>query len=284
MNPDIVEITAWLLDLNPKLKIEVMTNGGAGSTALWEGLGKLKIQCNFALDGLADTHHLYRQNTVWATVVKNAQTFIQAGGHAVWKMIEFKHNHHQIDECRQLAADLGFERFWLLDSSINRGSRIAFDQHGDFSHYIEPNAEIIHQKPLSAEIFLKAFKERSPGAYKRTIEDQTPRNITCYAKKTKDLYINSLGEVYPCCFIGHQPKTLDPEHYESNVQIKKILESNENNALIYPLEKCLEWFNLIEETWKKSSIKEGGLIACHTNCGQSEFWWDAQKSDHKLNS
>jgi len=283
MNPDIVEITAWLLELNPKLKIEAMTNGGAGSTALWEGLGKLKIQCNFALDGLEDTHHLYRQNTVWSTVIKNAQTFIRSGGHAVWKMIEFEHNRHQIENCRQLAADLGFKRFWLLEASINRGARIAFDHHGNFSHYIEPNAEIIQQRP-SVKEYLNGTKEVFPIAYLKTIEDQSPRTITCHAKTIKDLYINSVGEVYPCCFIGHQPRTLGPEYYYSNVQIKKMLESSENNALVHPLEKCIEWFSTIEETWNKSSIKDGGLIACHTNCGKSEFWWDAQKSEHKLGS
>jgi hypothetical protein len=281
MNPEIVEITAWLLEVNPRLKIEAMTNGGAGSRALWQGLGKLGIQCNFALDGLEDTHHLYRQNTVWSTVIKNAQTFMQAGGKAVWKMIEFEHNRHQIDRCRELAAQLGFSRFWLLESSINRGARIAFDNNGNFSHHIEPNPKMTNQRP-SAEIYVKSIKEVFPDTFKRTIQDQTPRRISCHAKKTKDLYINCVGEVYPCCFIGHQPRSLDPEYYFSNVQIKELLKFHENNALVYPLEKCLEWFSQVEETWKKSTLKEGGLIVCHENCSKTEYWWNAQKIEHKL--
>jgi MoaA/NifB/PqqE/SkfB family radical SAM enzyme len=281
MNPEIVEITAWLLELNPKLKIEVMTNGGAGSKTLWQGLGKLGIQCNFALDGLEDTHHLYRQNTVWSTVIKNAQTFMQAGGKAVWKMIEFEHNRHQIEQCRELASNLGFTKFWLLESAINRGPRVAFDSNGNFSHHIEPNSEIIQYKPL-AENYITGIKTTFPISYKKTIEDTTPRTINCFAKKTKELYINSVGEVYPCCFIGHQPRTLGPEYYFANAQIKELLQSHENNALIHPLEKCLEWFTAIEETWNRSTIKEGGLIACHEFCGKTEYWWEVQKIEHKL--
>jgi MoaA/NifB/PqqE/SkfB family radical SAM enzyme len=281
MNPEIVEITAYFLDLNPQLKIQAMTNGGAGSSAMWRGLGNLGIQCNFAIDGLEDTHHLYRQNTVWSTVIKNAKIFIESGGYAVWKMIEFEHNHHQIEECRNLSKELGFREFWLLESSINRGPRIAFDANGNFSHYIESAAEIFNAK-MSASQYLDGIKQTFPTVYMKTIQDQTERTITCSAKKMKDLYINSVGEVYPCCFIGHQPKTLDAEHYFSNMQVKEMLKNNLNNALIHPLEQCIEWFSLIEQTWNRSSVKDGGLIACHSNCGKTNYWWDDQKRVNEL--
>lgn len=281
MNPEIVEITAWLLEVNPKLRIEAMTNGGAGSRALWQGLGKLGIQCNFALDGLEDTHHLYRQNTVWSTVIKNAQTFMQAGGKAVWKMIEFEHNRHQIDQCRELAAQLGFNKFWLLESAINRGPMAAFDHHGNFSHHIEPTPETVKHRP-SAQDQINNIKKVFPIWLEYFKQDATQRKINCFAKKNKDLYINSVGEIYPCCFMGHQPKSILPEYYHSNFQIKELLKFNENNALKYPLEKCLEWFNLVQNTWQYDSIKQGGLKVCHDNCGNSDYWWKSKFTEQKL--
>lgn len=281
MNPEIVEITAWLLGINPQLKIQAMTNGGAGSSVMWRDLGKLGIQCNFAIDGLEDTHYLYRQNTIWSVVIKNAKTFIESGGNAVWKMIEFKHNQHQIEQCRALSKKLGFKEFWLLESSINRGPRIAFDNQGNLSHYIEPNTEIIKQK-VSAKEYLDTMKTVFPTVYLKTIQDKTQRTITCSAKKIKDIYVNSVGEVYPCCFIGHQPKTLGQEHYLSTIQIRKMLENNLNNALVHPLEKCIEWFYEIEQTWNQDSIANGGLIACHNNCGSTNYWWDAEQKVSKL--
>ena len=53
-----------------------------------------KCEIEFALDGLEDTHSMYRQNTNWRTVIRNAETFISAGGYAIWKFIKFKHNQH----------------------------------------------------------------------------------------------------------------------------------------------------------------------------------------------
>ena len=46
-------------------------------------------------------------------IIKNAQAFIDAGGYAVWKMIKFDHNEHQVEDCRALAKNLGFQRFDL---------------------------------------------------------------------------------------------------------------------------------------------------------------------------
>lgn len=272
MNPEIVDITAWLLEVNPELKIEANTNGGAGRAELWQGLGRLGIQCNFALDGLEDTHHLYRQNTLWTTVIRNAKIFMEAGGRAVWKMIEFDHNRHQIDACRQRAQALGFAEFQLLEASTNRGSSIAFGPNGEFSHGIEGWSLVMDHREYSKDR-LKKF----PGMWSREILDNTKRRVECAAKKKGDLYINSLGEVYPCCFVGHNPRTIKAPIYPPAKQLRPLLEDAENNALQHPLSHCIQWFNRISETWRHDTIVEGGLIVCHRNCGRDEAWWDTRK-------
>ena len=280
MNPEIVEITAWFLEVNPMLKIEANTNGGAGHANLWKGLGRLGMQCNFALDGLEDTHHLYRQNTLWSTVIKNAQMFMAAGGRAVWKMIEFDHNRHQIDQCKIMAKELGFDELMLLGSAINRTPLIAFDQHGLFSHslgnsgVLDPRTRVEDFIPLQVDQQKKLWQMRS--------SDSTPRTIDCAAKKFKDLYINSLGEVYPCCFVGHNPHTIPPEFYYSNWQMRDIMTGLKNNALERPLEQCIDWFNAIETTWQKPSVSEGGLAVCHENCAKDKHLWVLERQDHIL--
>jgi hypothetical protein len=281
MNPEIVEITEWFLHINPELKIEVMTNGGAGVNSLWQGLGKTGIKCNFALDGLEDTHHLYRQNTLWSTVIKNALTFIESGGTAVWKMIEFDHNRHQIEQCRKMAKELGFHEFYLLESKINRGPGPAYDQHGNLSHSID-GWKPAHESETSAFVMIKNRKEYWPILWKELKSDTTVKKINCSAKVRKDLYINSMGEVYPCCFIGHNPRTLNPEYYASNQQIKEILDGHKNNALTTPIEECIKWFDEVEKTWQNTSMSTGALIACNQNCGEPEFWWDKHKQIQTL--
>jgi len=42
----------------------------------------------------------------------------------------------------------------------------------------------------------------------------------------------------------------------------------ENNALQFPLEHCLEWFDAVEETWQKESIAAGRTYQCVNTCGK----------------
>lgn len=79
MNPETPKIIEYFYSQNSHLNIEMSTNGSARDAWFWQQLsGKVKVY--FCLDGLEDTHHLYRQNTSWPTIIKNAKTFIEAGG------------------------------------------------------------------------------------------------------------------------------------------------------------------------------------------------------------
>jgi sulfatase maturation enzyme AslB (radical SAM superfamily) len=111
MNPEGPDIVEYFFSVNPNLKITISTNGGARDQKFWSRLAQTPAIIQFCIDGLADTHHLYRQNTSYKTVIKNANTVIRNGGHAVWKMIQFDHNQHQIEQCRELSKQLGFKNF-----------------------------------------------------------------------------------------------------------------------------------------------------------------------------
>jgi hypothetical protein len=42
----------------------------------------------------------------------------------------------------------------------------------------------------------------------------------------------------------------------------------ENNALQYPLEHCLAWFDSVEQAWTTASIAEGRPYQCVNTCGK----------------
>lgn len=262
MNPEILEITQWFRSVNPKVELTANTNGGAGSDEFWTEFAKTGITVNFALDGLADTHSLYRQNTRFDRVLHNAKTFIAAGGVANWKMIQFEHNTHQIDKCRQLARELGFKKFSL--NPTNRGPGPAFDKNGKYHHPLE-GFEIHPQQ--SRVLTTETKNEFFVDAKVTFMRYREKANIVCHSKKMKELYINSLGEVYPCCFVGHNPSTLDPAVMWHNLQLKKLMTGIRNNALEYPLGECVSWFNIIEKTWSIANIKDGRLSVCDESCG-----------------
>jgi MoaA/NifB/PqqE/SkfB family radical SAM enzyme len=103
---DGLAIVEYFRTSNSQLKIIISTNG-SGRPNIWQRLGELDVEVQFRLDGLADTHHLYRQYTDFDLIIDNATKFIKAGGNATWAMIKFDHNKHQIAQAETLSKSLG---------------------------------------------------------------------------------------------------------------------------------------------------------------------------------
>ena len=256
MNTETTAIVKYFRHHNPKLEIQISTNGGARSKQFWQQLAELDAQVLFALDGLADTHSIYRQDTVYETVLKNAKTFIKAGGRATWKMIPFDHNKHQIDACRELSKQLGFSNFTLTDQGRDTG--VAVDKKGKVVNVLGETKKINFEQLL-----------QSKKTDQVLLEDLDPevKQITCEVKRSKSIYVTSTGEVYPCCYTGFYPRTYGHgQYYEVvNTQLKNIIEPN--NALETSLEESIGWFNTIEQSWNESDFKQGRLLICNDVCG-----------------
>jgi MoaA/NifB/PqqE/SkfB family radical SAM enzyme len=255
--PDIVD---YFFSANPKLDITISTNGGARNSKFWTRLAQTPAKVWFCLDGLEDTHHLYRQNTVWATVIRNAQTFIAAGGHAVWKFIPFDHNRHQIDACRKLSKNLGFLNFQIV--SDGRDVAPVFNKDGKLTHTLGN-----YTGEKSFEIL---FHNKKTTLLEDITVDRTPKNkINCKTQTSKSIYIAANGDVSPCCFTGFYPKTFGAGHYHQPTNAQLIPLIAKNNALVYPLDQCIEWFKSIENSWKIANYEQGRLVICDDVCGQT---------------
>lgn len=258
MNDQTLDIVSWFLDCSPTLLVTISTNGGARNSTFWKSLAKLGARVSFCIDGLEDTHSLYRQNTMYSTVIKNAKTFIEAGGHAVWKMIAFDYNLHQRSQARKISQDLGFAKFQLVDHGRNTAP--VFDKIGNLIHTLgapkETNFQKIFWSRTTDEVLLEDI-----------VLERTPKVIDCQVKKQKSIYVSSMGEVSPCCFLGFSPQTYGHGNYHqaANHQIRHMIKKN--NALHHSLEQCIEWFNSIEESWKQSTFEQGRLVICNDVCG-----------------
>jgi MoaA/NifB/PqqE/SkfB family radical SAM enzyme len=261
MNPEGPDIVDYFYNQNPNLTVSISTNGGAKDQIFWTRLALSGATVMFCLDGLSDTHHLYRQNTVWDIVIRNAKTFIAAGGRAVWKMIKFDHNQHQIDKCRQLSQQLGFLDFQLIDEGRNTAP--VFDRNGTLTHVLgnytgEKDFKVLLHKKITNQILLEdILPERTPA-----------KSVVCETKRLGSIYISSTGDVSPCCWTGFYPKTYGAGQYHeaANAQIIPLI--SKNNALEYPLEECIGWFKSVENSWKIDNYEQGRLVICDDACGQ----------------
>ena len=251
---DALEIVQYVVDHN--VSVTINTNGSLRPTAWWHKLAHPAVEVGFAIDGLADTHALYRQDTNWNRVIENAQSFISAGGRAVWRFVPFDHNQHQEQACRELAKEMGFKRFENIYDGRDTGP--VYSRTGEFSHWLgQPQPEA---PPISVmlESHITWFKVDM-----QFVKDTPELNLGCVHKRHKEIYIAADGSVYPCCYLGFYPGQMT---HPGNSQLANIVQ--ENNALKYSLEHCMSWFDQVEETWNKSSIKEGRLYQCVNSCNQ----------------
>jgi len=253
---DGLAIVEYFKETNPKLRIEISTNA-SGRPNWWTRLGELGVTVDFRIDGLADTHHLYRQYTDFNLILENAKKFISAGGRAVWAWIPFDHNVHQRESAETLANDMGFAHFWVADAGRNVGP--VFNREGKLSHVLGDYRDSTDFDELYAQhVYYTDLPEIT------LTETVTKPIIDCHAKNNNEIYITATGEVYPCCWLGFYPRnnTGNP----SNVQLRKILENNNANEI--GIENAINWFRKVEESWKIDSIKEGRIYSCNETCGK----------------
>jgi sulfatase maturation enzyme AslB (radical SAM superfamily) len=258
MNQDTVSIVKYFRVHNPDLHISISTNGGARDCDFWQALASNNAEVIFCIDGMDEVHSLYRQNTLYSTVMKNAKIFLQAGGRAVWKMIDFDHNRHQQHRARQLSKELGFYQFNLVDHGRNQGP--VFDKNKNLVHVMgnppETNFKVLWKTRTQDTVILEDIAT-----------DRTPVQISCRVKKQKSLYITSVGEVYPCCFLGFSPKTYGHGGYHAAVNAQLTPLIGENNALEKSLADCISWFNKVVSTWEIPTFEQGRLVVCNDVCG-----------------
>ena len=165
-----LDLYRYFRSLNTNVVLGMNSNGGLQTTFWWYGLAQILNQprdyCVFSIDGLEDTNATYRKNVNWAKLIANAEAFISAGGNAHWDMLVYKHNQHQVEECEQLAQDMGFKWFRAKVSKRPLVDGLA--------------APIGWQQPV-----------KKLGA------------INCHAIAEKSEYVDARGRKIPCCWLGN---------------------------------------------------------------------------------
>ena len=262
MNPDTVPIVNYFKSHNPKLHIRINTNGAARDAQFWRDLAQAGVEVHFAIDGTDDyTHALYRRNTLYSTVIRNAGIFISAGGHATWKMIEFDHNQHQWATAKELSEQMGFQEFLLVNHG--RDQAPVYNKQGQLTHVIgsptQTDFKILFDSRKKGEVLLEDI-----------VLGRSPQPIKCQVQKNRSMYVSSTGNVYPCCFMGFNPSKYGHGNYHqaANAQVKSLLKNN--NALENDLESCISWFVDVANSWKIPAFEQGRLVICNDVCGQSQ--------------
>jgi len=250
-----LEIVQYITSYGVEVKIN--TNGSLRTASWWKKFAHPLVTIGFAIDGLKDTHQLYRQDTDWQRIIDNATAYINAGGQAVWRFAPFAHNRHQETECKQMAQNLGFKYFQNIFDGRDQGP--VFNRDGGFSHWIGPSDQTHNRLPDIKNLLQGHITWYDKNS--KFKNDQPNIQYNCIHKRNREIYLAADGSVYPCCYLGFYPKTMQ---HPGNQELRELV--HENNALEYSLEHCLEWFEHVEQSWQQPSIAQGRTYQCVSTC------------------
>lgn len=268
LNLQLIDIIEYTVSHNPDIKIELHTNGSARTEAWWKNLAHalpVNHMVHFGIDGLEDTHHLYRIDTNFNLILKNAQAFISQGGIARWNFITFKHNEHQINDAMNLAKKLGFDSFYEKQTArfIGEHSFNVYNKDNSIAYELQDPTErkiVFLEKQV-----VKDFRIHVANA-----------KVTCQVEESKNVYIDALGHLWPCCWTAAIPYLYADEDellYEYTVESKKSLDkvlshfkngNDLHNNAIKELVNSDAW----QTKWNSAFDGPNKLHVCARVCGK----------------
>jgi MoaA/NifB/PqqE/SkfB family radical SAM enzyme len=223
MHPGIEKFIDSFYNLPSQPTINLITNGGIRSTAWWANLGKKypQLRLTFSIDGLEDTNHLYRVGVNYRKAMDNAQAYIDAGGHAIWKFLVFRHNQHQINEAKSLAQQMGFSGIIIRSADVNRFNGLEqwpVKLDGALSHYISPPSTVDCQEYVT-------YKQLN---FTTSSKQLLTASRICPNLSRGQIYINHQGYVVPCCMMHFDTEN----NYFGKDQLTKLTGGLENQSLL----------------------------------------------------
>lgn len=302
MYPYLLEVVKMCKDMGVA-QVTLSTNGSAQTEAWWIELASIMRKPDkviFAIDGLEDTNHLYRVNSKWNIIMRNAKAFIANGGIARWDFIGFAHNEHQIDEARQLAEDMGFVKFrykksnrYVIPTHYEGEEVEAIETKKELTfvakQHVAKNKKKIESKTADqkekalATILAEPTKTKSNTTNK--VDDVIKKHkgfdnyvkvteIACQTKRDKSIFIDYQGKVWPCCWQGHYYSKIGhdmatPRRIEDNKNMWKRYGKDFNDLSKHSLFDILKtpyFANDLVASWETNSDER--LWICGKTCGK----------------
>jgi len=274
-NRDALEIVEYIAQCSPTAEILINTNGSARTDEFWTSLAHVpNVTVNFGIDGLADTHELYRRQTDWLRIMHNAAIYIAAGGRAEWIMTVFAHNQHQVEDCKALALQAGFARFTARHS--DRPSTPVRNRAGVVTHWLLPAENSAVQVGTRSATGLAANEARMKQGIIQSYQEHNiiplPSINNCDSIKFKSIYVGANWSVAPCCFIGALSFTgLGDSRYDNFIAALASAGFNESDLIATNTVRAVveQGFDFIYSKIATASALTACYRACHP--GKSNF-------------
>jgi MoaA/NifB/PqqE/SkfB family radical SAM enzyme len=237
----------------------------------WLDLAKVSRQfpnskVDFAVDGLEDTHKLYRRKTIFSKLIENIKHFTSAQGNACMMMTVFKHNQHQIDDVKELAKETKCRTFVARRSHSNN-----MHIKTDTEDYVMHAGEVDQYKQQTR--FDQGWNNsdiRDASVYGQINEQfsklyEFAEDSKCPWYKDQEVQIDPWGVVWPCCHLSLLGIPLH-KHILTISADNSIIEARKSNNLHkYSLTEVLynEWFT----STVSNAVDNASWKICRDTCG-----------------
>ena len=262
MHPNLVEMLDKFAHYHPETQLFMHTNGSMRSTEFWNDLaGSFRKFTNhtvvFAVDGMKDTHSIYRVRTNWDKILENISAFSNAKGRARVMMTVFEHNKHQVDLVEKVARDCGAIEF---ETRMSHGEHTI--QDGVELKRIEYNT---FQKKLGNDNWSMSDNRDFIIWDDMKIERSQSK---CPWYNQRQVQIDPWATVWPCCHTSLFGIDYNGIELDINVDNSFGSARSDNNLENKTLREILnnQWY---EKTLKKA-VDSASWKICRETCGVSK--------------
>jgi MoaA/NifB/PqqE/SkfB family radical SAM enzyme len=211
---DFIKICRWLKQVNPSIKLTIITNGSYKPVTWWQELGGILDQhdeMHWSIDGWdQQSNEQYRINSDWNSIINGITAFSKQNSttYKVWATIGFKFNQDHIEHIKQLAVTLGFDCFQLTKST-KFGSKYPTAYGVD--DFLEPTTQnLVSSSHRFERLLTQLTSKPSPNLEIKKLFfaraerlKNTQHSGICFIGN-KGVFLNSQGEFYPCCWTANR--------------------------------------------------------------------------------
>ena len=269
MHPKLVDMVHLWAKNHPETFITIHTNGSMRGKQFWADLAKElrqyhSHQVNFAVDGLKDTHSIYRRRTDFDKIIENIRSFNEAGGNGRIIMTLFEHNKHQVVGLRNLAKELKCISFVTRNSHARQMRIIDKDEDYTIRGVAGPGrseTQFNHKRSgtdmVDADKWVKILDEN---------RDNVDNETKCPWYNEGEIQIDPWGTVWPCCHVSLFGIKMD-KHQKILEEVDETIfkRRTENSLSKYRLQQILrdDWYSHHID----SVVKTAEWGVCQRTCG-----------------
>lgn len=265
MHPQLVEMLDMFNLYHPETTLFIHTNGSLRTEKFWNDMGSVcrKFPNHlvvFAVDGMEDTHSIYRRKTIWTKIIDNIKAFTSHGGRANCMMTLFEHNKHQVKELEQVAHDAGCIYFTARHS------------HCDEMHIETPKEDYkiysthdVEEHQVDFEDNDITLSDQRDKTYFVDMTDQIhndERESKCPWYNDRRVQIDPWGKVWPCCHLSLYGVDIK-NHDIHEAADESLLEAREENDL-----KKYSLTDVLENDWYTDTVPDAVNNAKWRQCRQ----------------